>query len=35
MQLMPKDLFLAPICQVGPQKLREVCAAPELSVDCD
>ena len=34
MQLMPKDLFLAPICQVGPQKLREVCAALELSVDC-
>lgn len=33
-ELMPKDLFAASICTLGPDKLREVCSALSIAVDC-
>ncbi len=34
LQLLPKDLFDRKICQLGPARLRSVCRALALSVDC-
>jgi mRNA interferase MazF len=33
LQLMPKDMFVSPICRLGPHKLREVCVTMALSID--
>lgn len=33
-ELIPKDLFVARIRSLGPDKLREVCSALGIAVDC-
>lgn len=32
--LMPKDYFTEPICTLGPERMREVCAALREATDC-
>lgn len=32
--LVPKDLFVEPICTLGPQRMQAVCAALAVSTDC-
>lgn len=32
--LVPKELFLEPICRLGPERMRAVCAALHDATDC-
>ena len=32
--LVPKEFFIEPICMLGPERMKAVCAALSVSTDC-